>query len=113
MALPERPLKSSGDMAPNHPWTDPEFASDYPSLFSFLNDATYDNGQSRLTGGISIFVKFMVLTAAVNDHARGAVAYVNATTWAELLFLIDAGIKDDSLAWKRKTAFVQTKNPPF
>lgn len=113
MGLPNRPAPVSGGMAPNDPWTDPEFKSECPSLYSFLYDPTYSDGTARATGSMSIFVKFSVLTAAINDNARGVTAFVNATTWTELLFKIDQGIKEDSLPWRRKGPNGNTNSPPF
>lgn len=113
MPLPDRPVNASGGMTPNDPWTDPEFRDVYPSLFSFLHDAQFSNGKTRLTGSLSIFTKFSVLTCAVNDNARGVTAFVNATTFDELLFKLEEGIREDTLQWRRKGAYGNTNSIPF
>jgi len=100
-------------MTPNDPWIDPEFSSVYPSIYSFMFDIKFSDGTSRLPGSISLFVKFDVLTAAINDNARGVSAFVNATTFDELLFKIEEGIREDKLAWRRKGQYGNTQSPPF
>lgn len=113
MALPERPIKTETTMNPNDGWVDPEFKDQYPSIFAFMFDPTYANGKVRRTGSLSIFTKMGTLTCAVNDNDRNAVAYVNAGTWEELLYLVEEGILNDSLGWRGKKPFSVGQTPPF
>jgi len=118
MPLPERKIDPSRAPVAGIEWIDPEFVAEFDALKSFLFDRQYCNGKSRVTGSISIFTKSGCLTAAVNDNDRGYTAFVNAGTWAELLFTVNEGICNDSLDWK-PSSFRRPNNsqgsqaPPF
>jgi len=113
MFLPKRSAPTSKTMAPKDPWIDPEFKDSLPALYWFLNEFRYEDGTTRLTGSMSLFTKLGTLTAAINDNDRGLSAFVTATTWAELLFLVDQGILNDSLEWRSKTPPAPAQKTPF
>lgn len=113
MALSKRAAPSVKTMAPNDAWTDPEFKGEYPHLYSFLFDPAYACGTVRQLGGLVVFVRMGVLTVCVNDNDRNLKAYVNATTWAEMLFMLDAGIGEDSLNWTVRPARNPGQTPPY
>lgn len=113
MALPKRKLDVSmgGGLSP--PWDDDLFKEEYPHIYSFLYDTKYENGDPRTPGSISIFVNGFSLKFAVNDKDRQVGAFVTAPTWAELLQLVDDGIRDDSLEWKGNAKAPPGKVPPY
>lgn len=113
MALPNRKVGASGGFDDKPDWVDPDFHEQYPCMTAFVRDTKWDDGTTRTTGNITVFCKFGKLTAAVNDWARGVVAYVNAGTWEELLFMIEEGIEKDSLEWRRKATTNNSQQPPF
>lgn len=113
MALFKRPapLTSAAPIAP--PWDDKCFFDEYPSITSFLSDGTYDGGQARRLGSITLFVMDGALKCAVNDKDRNVVAFVTAQSVTELLTLIEVGIGKDSLEWKAGSRMPAGKNPPY
>jgi hypothetical protein len=113
MALPKRTVQAAAPVDPLRVWSDPAFGEQYPSLYSFLKDTTYEDGSRRLTGSLSVFVKNGELTIAINDNDRLLVAFVNAPAWDEALALLDMGIERDTLPWKQKYVQGSEKKPPF
>lgn len=113
MALPKRKLDVSlgGGLSP--PWDDDMFKEEYPAIFAFLYDTKYEDGSQRAPGSISIFVNGYSLKFAVNDKDRGVVAFVTAPTWAEMMQIVDDGIRNDNLDWKAASKAQPGKNPPF
>lgn len=111
--LPRRKIDPFKAADMGDPWMDPEFAETYPVLFWFLSSNTYSDGTARATGGISIFVKYTVLSMYVNDNDRAVSALVKAGTWSELFQLAEDGIKADTLPWKSNSRMAPQQKPPF
>lgn len=113
MALRKTPPPLNNGPPPPPSWQDPEFERDFPSIYSFLMDTKYEDGQARVPGSMSIFTHAGALKAAVNDKDRGVVAFVSAPTWDELFAFLEAGICNDSLEWKAGSKGGYGKNPPY
>jgi len=113
MALPKRTVDPTKVKPAGETWTDPEFWDQYPSIHAFMFDVQYEGGERRIPGGIGLYTKLGVLSASVYDNDRGCVAYVNATTFSELLFKIEEGICNDNLDWKGKSGQNHAQKPPF
>lgn len=113
MALPKRSTPTAKQVTNLPAWSDPEFWSQYPHLHAFLHDDKYEDGSVRITGSISFFTKGGTLTVAVNDNDRAVTAFVTAPTWAEVMNLLDEGIRTDMLEWRSKAKFGQDKKVPF
>lgn len=113
MPLPRRPVKNPQASNDGVEWIDPEFVRDYPNLKAFLADGKYADGSVRLTGSISLFTKSGSLTAAINDNDRNVSGFVTAATWAELLYMLEVGIGDDSIDWRARRPANPTQKPPF
>lgn len=113
MALPERRAPETAYSPDVGLWQRDDYTDTYPSIYAFVNDTTYSSGKARLTGSISMFTKVGTLTFAVNDNDRQLTAYVSAGTWAEALQMIEDGIREDSLQWRKRTPFNNSQKPPF
>ena len=92
-------------------WNDAADRADYPNVFGFLTETTYDDGKPRMTGSISIFTQLGVLKASVSDRDNKRNFYVEALTLHELIGMIEQGICDDNTEWRNQQPFQKT--PPY
>jgi len=110
----KRPLNDAQKAMQDRPLLDDqEFAMEFPNLLAFMNDVKYDDGSTRLPGSINAFMRFGVLTLALNDNDNRRTAYVNAPTWAEAWAMAEMAIVDDSTDWKTKPQSPPQQKPPF
>lgn len=92
-------------------WKDDPWAIDYSNIHQFLCCDKWDDGSPRVTGAISFFTQLGVLKAVVNDKHFNRRVFVEATTWDELIQLIDMAICSDSTDWKPQPR--QPGSPPY
>lgn len=113
MALRQRPAPPTVPPVLGDVWAKDEFMDEYPNIFAFLNDVFWESKMPRVPGTITFFTQQGILKATVNDKARNIAAYPTASTWGELLMMIDKGIGDDSLDWKGKKPTESDKKIPY
>lgn len=76
-------------------------AKQYPALWEFLTLSTWEGGDPRQPGSITVFLGSSGLQACVSDKDGGLVAFVTGRSLEAILLAVDAGIADDSLDWRR------------
>jgi len=108
MALKKRPVSTEPKPGTAGEWIDQVFQRDYPNLYAFLHDVKYDDGTIRITGSMSIFVKVGGLRCSLNDKDRNVVAYIEASSFDEMMTLAEEGICSDSTEW-----IASRKTPPY
>jgi len=92
-------------------WIDKPDKADYPTMYAFLHDRTFDDKTPRQPGSISIFCRNGVLTASINDKELKQVAYCSALSLGELLASIETVLNDDDTEWKGQAPY--QKQPPY
>lgn len=113
MAL-KKPSTGVGKSLADMPlWEDPNFLDEYPHLHAFLRDTRYDDGSARLPGTMSLFVKNDVLSVALNDNDNKRTAFINARTFAELMFMANEAICAEGTDWKVRLQPASDKKIPF
>lgn len=76
------------------------FAKNFPSLFQFLRDEMYEDGTSRQTATITLFVSPQGFQACLNDRDQGQATFVTCGTVDGLWAALDKGLAEDSLQWR-------------
>lgn len=83
---------------------DAAFQKKFPALWSFLVQTQWEDGTSRETGTVLIFVEDGVLKACASNRDSGHVAFVASQTVADLWGKLEKGIDGDSLDWRLSRA---------
>jgi len=95
------------------PLDDPQWKDTYPNTYSFLFDGYYDDGKARKTGSISVFVQMGALKVCITDKDMSRMAFLTATTWADLWDMVEMAICDDGTVWKASSSSFGERRPPF
>lgn len=77
-----------------------EFASTYPSLWAFLSASAYDDGESRQTGTMLLFVEQGKVKACLNDRECSDVSFVTGGDVLTLLQRVEEGLRLGDLDWR-------------
>lgn len=72
----------------------------YPVLLSYMQDDTYEDGSKRERCKLSIFIEQGHVKAALNDPGERRSAYCTADTLADLLGVLEDGLKTDGVEWR-------------
>jgi len=81
---------------------DSGFEGDYPSLSDFLwSDRWPDDNSPRRLGTLTVFVEGGLWKACLNDRDQGMVAFGTSDTFLNLLQLLDDGLEQDRLDWRK------------
>lgn len=80
--------------------SDSEFEKKHPTLWQFLTDSSWSNGEARETGSILIFLQEGMWKAMVKDKDSGMIAFVTKNTFKTLLEAIERGLVDEKLDWR-------------
>jgi len=80
--------------------TDPFFAEKYEALHEYLCLTAWEDGSTRQTSTISLFVDNGQWKARLNDREDGLVAFVAADGFIALLEALESGLRDGTLDWR-------------
>jgi len=72
----------------------------FPLVFQFLTRTSYDDGQSRETGSITLFFDAGVVKACLNDKDASLAAFVSGEGLEGLLVSMEEGLAGDRLDWR-------------
>jgi len=87
---------------PADPGSDSGFEGDYPDLALFLwSDQWPDTQAPRKTGTMTFFVEQGRWKACLNDRDASMVAFATDDTFLGLLELLNTGLEQDSLDWRK------------
>jgi len=85
-------------------------ANDHPLLFALLHDDQWQ-GKAIQTGSLIIVIEDGQWKCVVNDRHGGAVAFVTAPTFNDLLRRVEEGLSSGSLDWRgARTAYGRARN---
>jgi len=73
-----------------------------PTLYQWLSDDRWDDGSQRATSTLLLFVEDGCLKGCLNDREGGRSVFVTADSVESLLDELEAGLSQDSLAWRAK-----------
>lgn len=93
-----KPTESMGSSSGGFP--DQGFEESYPTLYSYLCDASYESGEPRKTATITMFCDAGYLKACVNDRDNDRSAFVTSETMEGLLDSLEACLSDAKTVWK-------------
>jgi hypothetical protein len=79
------------------------FPRDYPGLFEHLTVGVWPDGKPRPLSTLLICVDGGRFRACLNDRANGCSTWVSAASVAGVLQVLDSGIRQGSLDWRRST----------
>jgi hypothetical protein len=95
-------------------WADPEFESNYPTLFAYLTQTTWPDGSMRQPATLTLYSDQYCLTVILNDRANVRSAFFNEASLFGALLKIEEQLADDSVEWKQKRYGDQQKDKiPF
>ncbi len=97
MKRPE-PVQTTGTTNPLT--ADTAGAAKYPTLVEYLTCLTYDDGTSRETSTVSLFIEDGKWKVAVNDRDLRRSAYVTGDTLQGVLSLAEKGLANHTLDWR-------------
>lgn len=72
----------------------------YPLLWSYLADATWDDGEGRETATLLIFTEIGVLKACLSDRERGLVTFRAGSSLEGLLEALETGLREGTTDWR-------------
>jgi hypothetical protein len=81
---------------------DSDFTAMLPNLCEYLITTQYEDGTTRQTSTLLIFVDEGVLKLCLNDREVGRTCFVTAETFEAALKALDSGLKDDTVDWRTK-----------
>jgi len=96
----KRPVESEGSGLPSAEFSDDQFRSRFATLYSYLVDQVWDDGSTRETSTLLIFLDAGVLKGCVNDRAMGRNLFVAATSLQGLLVAANEALSSDSPGWR-------------
>jgi len=82
------------------PFIDPDFASQYPVLATYLGDEAYDDGAPRRTSTLLLFVQDGLWKACLNDRAAGRSAWVSGEMLTEALSSLENALRTERASWR-------------
>lgn len=74
--------------------------SSLPSLYSYLTESKWDDGQARELATITIFCQDGRWKVFLNDKATNRICCLTGQTVEEVLLSLDEGLRTDDLDWR-------------
>ena len=71
-----------------------------PALWEFLTASEWEEGETRETGTILIFVEEGRVKACLNDRDQGLVAFTSGVSVEDVFKSADKGLLADTLDWR-------------
>lgn len=97
----KRPVKSSTGASVPLPRGDDPIATSYPLLYAHLADETWDDGTSRVTSTLFLFMEGYRWKCMFKDRNESQIAFYTAHTLDELFCTIEGHLAHDAVDWKR------------
>lgn len=83
------------------------FALRFPLVWEMLAVGVYPDGSTRRLATITLFVDTDTVKACLNDRDQGLTAFASGQGFMEAIDALEAGLRSDTLEWKR--AFIPQK----
>lgn len=77
---------------------------DYATLGDYLSDTEFDDGSSRRTSTLLVFVEDGVIKVCLNDRENGRSAWASGKTLRSALQSLNDSVRDDVAEWKGSRA---------
>lgn len=78
-----------------------DLSGEFPLLLEFLSADRYPDGGLRQPGTLVLFLELGWLKACLSDRDQGLTAFCSAPGLRGLLRVIEAGLAEDSLDWRK------------
>ena len=78
-----------------------ELALNYPTMWSFLTQTTWEDNSPRQTGSVLLFADGGALKAMVKDKDNEACLWVTAPNLTLLFAVIDSKLTDPTTEWRK------------
>lgn len=98
----KRPVPGQMCGPADKPFSDRSFESEFPTLHEYLTVTSWGDRQPRTTSTLLLFVDNGALKCCINDRDNNRSAFVNDTTFAGLLALLESKLTEESLDWRTK-----------
>jgi len=99
----KRRERASGDAnSGNGRLFDEDFYAEWPGLWEFLTEPSYDDGGKRALGTVSVFKDGEVLKACLSDRDRAEMAFVSAVSFKGLLDAMEQALSSSHTEWKEQ-----------
>lgn len=100
MTLHRPPKAGSGSPADSRLVRTSTLFSAMPTILEFLSVQQWDDGATRASGRLSLFVESGRWKACVSDPDGKRIAFVSAEDLDSLLLTVEVGLEQDTLDWR-------------
>lgn len=77
-------------------------ASRYPTVWSYLSDAVYEDGSSRQTSSLVVFVEDGLVKVCLSDRDQERSAFAAGSCLLDALEAINVGLETNAIQWRRQ-----------
>jgi hypothetical protein len=102
MALQRVARPKPGAPGSSLPKQDCELSVLFPTVLEFLSLSSWEDGEPRLPGTITLMVDGSMVKAACNDRDAELSCFVSGRSLTDLLTVLEAGLLTGSLDWRTK-----------
>jgi len=81
-------------------FVDEEFGAEWPNLYEWMRETTWEDGTKRLTGAIMLTVDNGYLKCWIHDKDGARSAWVSGEGWLALLKKVDESLASGALEWR-------------
>lgn len=89
---------------PKPPLDDPEFRTNFPTLYEYLTQTKWDSGEPRLTATLSVFVDQGAMTVCLNDRSNNRSLFANEPALFACFASLEEALASDTAEWKNRRA---------
>jgi len=82
-----------------------DLAEKYASLWEFLVETEWEDGKRRQPGTLLIFSEEGLFKGMLNDKDAGRIAFCAGDTLEAILDVVDLGLRDMKLDWRKSKPF--------
>lgn len=101
----KRPMPGDNGGSNDAPFNDEGFQKEFPLLWEHLVTNCYDDGSSRKTSTLLIFIEGTVLRMCLNDRDNNRSSFTTSETFADCLTELEARLAKKTMEWKRKQSY--------
>lgn len=98
--LLKKPTATSGAGSVPAGYLDPTFAKEYPTLWQYLTQTTWEDGTPREPSSLLIFPQDGVFKCMVRDKAAGLCLWVACRQMSQLLDAVESALADPVAEWR-------------
>lgn len=96
----KRPTRSTSGPSGGPPAASCKLSERLSSLWEWLSDPSWEDGESRQTGTLMLMVEDGLVKVWVHDRETGTSAWVSSESLQGALELVNKGLREESLEWR-------------